>query len=160
MSGGALRAGTVAPDFCLQGTDGTPESHREHRLSDYRGEPVVLVFYPGDDSPVCTRQLVAYTLEFPALEATGAKLLAISPQDVASHDRFASEHGGFAFPLLADVDKEVGRTYGVLGPLGFYRRSVFVVDATGVVRYSHRSLTGLSFQPTSALVDAVQVALN
>ena len=78
-------------------------------LDDFVGRPVVLVFYPGDDSPVCTRQLVSYTLEFPSFETVGARLLAVSPQDVDSHDRFAAGQGGFAFPLLADVDKAVGR---------------------------------------------------
>lgn len=158
MSTGALAVGAEAPDFTLAGTDGTVEGHREYRLRDYRGEPVVLVFYPGDDSPVCTRQLVAYTREFPSLSAEGATMLAISPQDVASHDRFAESQGGFAFPLLADVDKAVGQAYGILGPLGFYRRSIFVLDRAGRIRYRHRSLTGLGFQPAETLVAALREA--
>ena len=118
-------------------------------MAEFRGEPVVLVFYPGDDTPVCTRQLIAYTKDISALDAVGAAMLAISPQDIASHDRFAEGHGGFAFPLLADEDKTVGQAYRILGPLGFYRRSVFVIDREGLIRYAHRSLTGLSFgRPT------------
>jgi len=158
MSAGAPTVGSRAPEFTLPGTDGTPEGHRRYRLADYLGEVVVLVFYPGDDSPVCTRQLVQYTVEFPSLEAERAVLLAISPQDVDSHDRFAQRHGGFAFPLLADVDKAVGTAYGILGPMGFYRRSIFVLDADGVIRYRHRSLTGLGFQPPEAIIDAVRMA--
>jgi thioredoxin-dependent peroxiredoxin len=158
MNGGILARGMPAPDFALPGTDGTPEGHREYRLSDYLGEPVVLVFYPGDDTPVCTRQLIAYTKDFPAFESEGVRMFALSPQDVDSHDRFATGHGGFAFPLLADVDKAVGAAYGVLGPLGFYRRSIVVIDRQGVVSYRHRSLTGLGFQPTEALIDAVRTA--
>lgn len=160
MSEGALKAGTPAPEFALPGTDGTPEGHRTYTLSEHRGEPVVLVFYPGDDSPICTRQLIAYTKDFGAFEALRTTMLAISPQDVASHDRFASGNGGFAFPLLADEDKAVGQAYGVLGPLGFYRRSVFVVDGDGVIRYAHRSLTGLGFQASDTLLEAVRAARN
>jgi peroxiredoxin Q/BCP len=153
-----LRAGEPAPDFSLPGTDGTPEGHREYSLAEFRGDPVVLVFYPGDDTPVCTRQLVEYTKGFGAFSSMQTVMLAISPQDVASHDRFADGQGGFAFPLLADEDREVGRTYGILGPLGFYRRSIFVIDRQGVIRYARRSLTGLGFEPTERLVDAVRAA--
>ncbi len=160
MNAGALAVGADAPDFSLAGTDGTVGGHRHYRLSDYRGDPVVLVFYPGDDSPICTRQLVAYTRDFPALSEQGAIMLALSPQDVASHDRFAAAHGGFAFPLLADVDKAVGAAYGILGPLGFYRRSIFVLDRSGVIRYRHRSLTGLGFQSSETLVEALREALD
>ncbi|MEZ5261426.1 MAG: peroxiredoxin [Acidimicrobiia bacterium] len=158
MTEGALRPGTPAPDFALPGTDGTVEGHRTYRLSDYRGQPVVLVFYPGDDTPVCTRQLIAYTKDFGAFTALRTTMLAISPQDVDSHDRFATGNGGFAFPLLADEDKAVGEAYGILGPLGFYRRSVFVVDGEGIIRYAHRSLTGLGFQSSEKLLEAVRAA--
>ena len=93
---------------------------------------MVLVFYPGDNTPVCTRQLNSYTADIDQFRAVEAQVLAISPQSVESHDGFSANQGGFAFPLLADVDKEVGEAYGILGPLGFYRRSVFVVDAEGI----------------------------
>ena len=85
-------------------------------------------------------------------------MLAISPQSVESHEEFSADQGGFAFPLLADTDKEVGRAYGILGPLGFYRRSVFVVDAEGIVRYAHRAVAGLWFRPSDELVAAVAAA--
>ena len=62
---------------------------------------------------------------------------------------------GFRFPLLADTDKAVGAAYGILGPLGFYRRSVFVIDAAGMIHYAHRSLTGASFRPATELIEAV-----
>ena len=117
-----------------------------------------MVFYPGDDTPVCTAQLTHYTKDFPAFGGLGAQILAMSPQSVESHERFAANHGGFAFPLLADVDKEVGRAYGIVGPLGFYRRAAFVIDATGVVRWVSRSLTGLRFPSSADLVGAVEEA--
>lgn len=144
--------GDAAPDFDLPGTGG-----RRHCLGDYRGRPVVLAFYPGDDTPVCTMQLNAYTADIEEFQGVGAQLLAISPQDVESHERFSCKHN-FAFPLLADVDKEVGRAYGVVGPLGFYRRSVFVIDGDGVIRYAHRSLTGASYRKSDELVQAVEAA--
>jgi peroxiredoxin Q/BCP len=103
-------------------------------------------------------QLTTYTADVSQFEAVGAQVLALSPQDVESHEGFAAAQGGFAFPLLADVDKAVGEAYGIIGPLGFYRRSVFVVDAAGVVRYVHRAVGGLSFRPTDEIVAAVRKA--
>lgn len=154
----SVEIGDVAPGFTLAGTDGTPEGHRDYSLADYAGQPVVLVFYPGDNTPVCTRQLNSYTADIDAFRAVDAAVLAISPQSVESHDGFSADQGGFAFPLLADVDKEVARAYGVLGPVGFYRRSVFVVDAGGVIRHAHRAVAGLWFRPTDELVAAVSAA--
>lgn len=129
-----------------------------YTLEEHRGHVVVLVFYPGDSTPVCTRQLNAYTEDIASFEEAGARVLAISPQSIQSHDDFSCKQGGFAFPLLADVDKAVGDAYGILGPLGFYRRSVFVVDASGIVRYAHRAVAGLTFRSTKELVEAVRAA--
>ena len=84
-------------------------------------------------------------------------MLALSPQDVESHEGFSCKHG-FQFPLLADTEKSVGAAYGILGPLGFYRRSVFVIDGEGIIRYAHRSATGLTYRSTDELVAAVQAA--
>ena len=159
MSTARPEVGEPAPDFTLPGTDGTDAGHRDYTLSDHRGEVVVLVFYPGDNTPVCTRQLNTYSAEVAEFEGLDARILAISPQSVESHDGFSDAQGGFAFPLLADAGKEVGKRYGILGPLGFYRRSVFVVDPSGVLRYCHRAVAGLSFRPTAELVDAVRKAV-
>ncbi len=150
--------GAEAPDFTLPGTDGTDAGRRDYTLSEFRGHPVVLVFYPGDNTPVCTRQLNSYTAEIDEFHQVGAQVLALSPQDVASHEGFADKQGGFGFPLLADTDKAVGEAYGIIGPIGFYRRSVFVIDAAGKVAYSHRAIAGLTFRPTSELVEAVAAA--
>lgn len=152
------RVGEPAPDFSLPGTDGTEAGRRTYSLAELRGSPVVLVFYPEDHTPVCTEQLRTYTAEIDAFEGVDAKVLAISPQSVAVHEGFAEAHGGFAFPLLADEDMEVGRAYGVVGPLGFYRRSSFVVDGEGTIRYAHRAVAGLTFRPTEELVAAVRAA--
>ena len=154
----SARVGHAAPDFVLPGTDGTDIGRRDYSLEEFRGQPVVLVFYPGDDTAVCTTQLNSYTSDIDAFAEVGAQVLALSPQDVASHERFATKQGGFAFPLLADTDKAVGEAYGILGPLGFYRRSVVIVDREGIVRYSHRAVAGLTFKPTSELVEAIRAA--
>jgi len=147
----AVDVGDVAPDFTLPGTGG-----RDYTLSEYRNHPVVLAFYPGDDTPVCTMQLNAYTKEISEFEGLDAQVFGISPQDVASHERFSEKQGGFAFPLLADGGKAVAKLYNILGPLGFYRRSVFVVGADGVVKYAHRSATGLTFKKTEDLLKAIR----
>jgi peroxiredoxin Q/BCP len=151
--------GDAAPDFVLPGTDGTPEGHRDYSLQEHRGQSVVLVFYPADNSPVCTVQLNTYSDDISRFADSGAQVLAISPQSVEQHDEWAASQGGFAFPLLADEDKAVGEAYGILGPVGFYRRSVFVVDPAGVIRYAHRSTAGLTFRPVAEIVDAVKAAV-
>jgi peroxiredoxin Q/BCP len=150
--------GGPAPDFTLAGTDNTDEGRRDYALSAYRGQVVVLVFYPGDSTPVCTRQLNSYTEDIDSFTEAGAQVLAVSPQSVASHEEFSCKQGGFAFPLLADTDKAVGEAYGILGPLGFYRRSVFVIDGEGIVRYAHKAVAGLTFRSTDELVAAVKAA--
>jgi thioredoxin-dependent peroxiredoxin len=146
-----VRSGSPAPDFTLPGTGG-----REYSLSEYRGAPVVLVFYPGDNTPVCTEQLNQYTADIEKFSEVGAQVLAISPQSVKSHEGFACAQGGFGFPLLADEDKSVGLAYGIIGPAGFYRRSTFVVDANGIIRYSHRSVGSMTFKPSEELIAAVR----
>jgi peroxiredoxin Q/BCP len=145
-----IRAGETAPDFTLPGTGG-----KDYALSSYRGQNVVLAFYPGDDTTVCTRQLNTYNDSLASFAGLDAQLLGISPQGIQSHEAFAAKHG-LAFPLLADEDKAVGGSYGILGPLGFYRRSVFVVGPDGVVRYAHRSLTGATFRSTDELLAALR----
>ena len=142
--------GDVAPDFTLPGTGG-----RSYTLSEYRGQPVVLVFYPADNTPVCTNQLSTYSSDIERFSGLGAQVLALSPQGIESHEGFA-ESLGLTFPLLADEEKEVGKLYGIVGPLGFYRRSVFVIDSDGVVRYAHRAVSGLTYRPTDELVEAIE----
>ena len=112
---------------------------------------MVLVFYPGDDTPVCTKQLNSYNEGLEEFSQLTAQVLGISAQDVDSHERFASRHG-LRIPLLADTDKAVAAAYGTLGPLGFPRRSVVIVDRDGIVRYIHRAMAGLTYRPVSELV--------
>ncbi len=151
----SIGVGDEAPDFTADGTDGTSEGRRTYSLAEFRGRRVVLVFYPADHSPVCTAQLSSYSHDIGQFADLGAQVLALSPQTVDEHQAFAEANGGFAFPLLADPAKEVGRTYGILGPLGFYRRSIFVIDAVGQVGYAHRATAGLTFRPTTEIVAAL-----
>jgi peroxiredoxin Q/BCP len=144
-----LSVGDAAPLFEAAGT-----GQRVYRLEDFRGSPVVLVFYPGDATPICTAQLSSYNEGLNRLSDLDARVLAISPQDVESHERFQAAHG-FDFPLLHDDGRKIGDAYGVLGPLGFYRRSVFVVDARGVLRYANRGMAGLSYPSVDDIAKAV-----
>jgi peroxiredoxin Q/BCP len=143
-----LNAGDAAPDFELPGT-----GDRTYRLSDYRGRKVVLAFYPGDFTAVCTKQFCSYRDQSDRLDGLGADVLGISPQSVDSHERF-SEEKRLNVPLLADEDKRVARAYGVLaGPI--VRRAIFVVDEEGIVRHRKVTLAGLSYESVDDLERAV-----
>ena len=146
----SLSVGDAAPNFELPGTGG-----RDYSLLEFAGRPVVLVFYPGDDTPVCTKQLNSYNDGIEQFAELDAQVLGISAQDVTSHEGFVDKYG-FGFPLLADVDKMVAGAYGTLGPLGFPRRSVVIVDAAGIVQYVHRAIAGLTYRPVSELVEELE----
>ena len=146
----SIGVGDRAPDFTLPGTGG-----QQYSLSDYAGKPVVLVFYPGDDTPVCTKQLNAYNDDLGQFEDLDAQIIGISAQSVDSKEEFAGKHG-FEFPLLADTDKEVAAAYGTLGPIGFPRRSIFIIDRDGVIRYAHKAMAGLTFRPVDELIGELQ----
>ncbi len=144
--------GAPAPDFTLPGivlVDGAAE-RGSYTLSEHRGHPVVLAFYPGDETAVCTKQLCSYTSELDRYKGLDAAVWAISTQDLDSHERFARKHG-LGFPLLADTASEVVRAYGIaMAGLGL-RRSVFIVDADGVLRWKHVALVGLTYQSNDTI---------
>jgi thioredoxin-dependent peroxiredoxin len=145
------REGDPAPEFELPGTGGST-----YRLADYRGRKVVLVFYPGDFTPVCTRQFCSYRDEGERLDAIDAAVLGISPQSVDSHERFAREKS-LNVPLLADEDKAVARAYGIVaGPI--VRRATFVIDEEGTIRHRKVALAGLSFDTVADIEAAVAAA--
>jgi thioredoxin-dependent peroxiredoxin len=142
------KIGDQAPDFELPGTGG-----RTYKLSDYRGRKVVLAFYPGDFTAVCTKQFCAYRDQSEKLDGIGADVLGISPQSVESHERFTEEKR-LSVPLLADEDKQVARAYGVLaGPM--VRRAIFIVDEQGVIRHRKVTLAGLTYESVDDLERAV-----
>ena len=127
----SLSPGTEAPDFVLESTDGPV------RLSDYRGQPVILVFYPADQSPVCSNQLALYNEVMPLFAEHDAALLAISTDDLEAHGVFASDLR-LSFPLLADDDPPgaVARAFGVYDEgRGTAERALFVLDDSGIIRW-------------------------
>jgi peroxiredoxin Q/BCP len=155
----SLKVGDPAPDFSLEGFDPRTGETRTFTRADFAGAPLIVVFYPADNTPVCTQQLRSYTAGLKEFDQVGAAMVAISPQDIDSHRLFSEAQGGFAFPMLSDPDKEVGRAYGILGLQDLYRRSTFVVDADGSIAYAHRFIgPGLSFKPVDELVAAVASA--
>jgi thioredoxin-dependent peroxiredoxin len=156
--------GDAAPDFELPGTGG-----RTFRLSEQRGHNVVLAFYPGDDTKVCTAQFCSYRDNSDRLDALDAEVVGISPQSVDSHERWTEERR-LNVPLLADERLAVSRLYGVTGWLGplarlteledapggrYVMRSIFIVDREGIVRYRHVSRTGASFRSVGDLERAL-----
>lgn len=147
---GKIEVGERAPEFDLEATGGRTES-----LVDHRGRWVILAFYPGDFTPVCTRQFCSYRDGADRLDELDADVLGISPQSVASHERFAAEHH-LTVPLLADPDHATARSYGVVAPGGLVRRSIFIVDPEGIVRYRHVALLGLRYRDVERLAEALE----
>jgi peroxiredoxin Q/BCP len=145
----AIAIGDPAPDFTLEGTDGP------FTLSERRGEIVVLLFYPGDETMVCTKQFCSY--RDTGLEGLGATVVGISAQDLASHQKFIDHHG-LTVPLLADVDRAAAKAYGVAAPIVGTRRAVFVVDEQGVVRFKHVHMLGIDYLDADELREAVAKA--
>lgn len=139
------REGEPAPDFTLDGPEGS------FSLSEQRGRPVVVLFYPGDDTAVCTRQFCSYRDRSDELEALGAVLVGISGRDVASKQRFAAKYG-LTIPLLADDDGAVADAYGVGGPLGT-KRATFVIDADGILRAARVHTLGLRYESVDDIVE-------
>jgi thioredoxin-dependent peroxiredoxin len=140
--------GDPAPDFALEGTDGG------FRLSEHRGERVVLLFYPGDDTPVCTRQFCSYRDRDDDLAALDATVVGISSNSLDSHRSFSARNS-LTVPLLADEDGAVAKAYGAWrGPLRT-KRAVVIVDEEGVVRHRHDHLLGLDYQGVDELAEAL-----
>ncbi len=156
--------GDAAPDFELPGSDG-----KTFKLSEHRGKNVVLAFYPGDATTVCTKQFCSYRDNSERIDQLDAEVIGISPQSVDSHERWVEEQE-LNLPLLADEDLAVSKSYGVTGWLGplarftelnetpggrYIQRAIFVIDGDGIVRYRHVSRTGSTFQTVDDLEQAV-----
>jgi thioredoxin-dependent peroxiredoxin len=143
------QVGEQAPDFQLPGTGG------EFKLADHRGERVVLLFYPGDNTMVCTKQFCSYRDRADDLASLDATVVGISSQDLASHEGFAGKHS-LNVPLLADVDRDVARKYSAYSSRMGTKRAVIVIDEQGVVRHRHDHMLGLDYQS----VDDLKAALD
>ena len=138
------QVGDEAPDFELEGTEGS------FRLSDRRGRRVVLLFYPGDETAVCTKQFCSYRDRSDELDAIDAVFVGISGQSVDSHNGFTQAHG-LTVPLLADTEGEVATAYGVHRPVVGTKRATFVIDQDGIVRHRHDHALGLDFADVDEL---------
>jgi len=137
----ALGPGSTAPEFTLPSTEERPLS-----LSEFRGRPVVLVFYPEDWSPVCSDQLVLYQELLPEFQRYEAELLGISVDGIWSHLAFAKDRN-LHFPLLADFEPkgEVARSYRVYRSAdGTSERALFVIDSDGIISWSYVSPVGIN----------------
>jgi peroxiredoxin Q/BCP len=130
-----VKEGQKAPDFTLPSSDGADVT-----LRDLRGKAVVLYFYPKDDTPGCTREACGFRDAKARIGKTGAVVLGVSPDSVASHEKFRAKYR-LNFPLLADTNKAVAKKYGAFGEKVLYGkrvtgmiRSTFVIDSEGIVR--------------------------
>jgi peroxiredoxin Q/BCP len=130
-----VEAGSVAPDFTLPADDGSRVALRA-----LRGSPVVLYFYPRDDTPGCTKEACGFRDQNAELTALGARILGVSSDDLESHRKFRDKFA-LNFPLLADTEHQVAEAYGAWGEKVRFGqksfgivRSTFLIDAEGVVR--------------------------
>lgn len=128
---GRLEVGDPAPDFTRPSTEG-PITLSER----WRDRAVLLVFYPGDDTPVCTKQLCDYRDNLSVFTDLDVDVLAVNSQGLRSHERFAKKHR-LPFPLLSDEDKELCRAYDAVGLLGTTKRALVLIDRGGRVRWMH-----------------------
>lgn len=145
-----LAVGDTAPDFTLDGTDGT------FTLSEHRGKRVVLLFYPGDDTTVCTKQFCSYRDRADELAELDAVLVGISTKDASSKESFKAKHG-LTTPLLADADGAVAEAYGLLVKrLGMTKRTVVIVDEDGRIAHQHSNFLSLSYDSVDDLKAALE----
>jgi len=132
--GDLLQPGTRAPDFEGTNQDGVPI-----HLRDFQGKPVVLFFYPEDDTAGCTREACAFRDDTAAFRAAGAVVLGISVQDETSHRAFRAKYG-LTFDLVADPDKRITRAYNALGFLGVAKRVTYIIGPDGIVLSAYRTV--------------------
>jgi peroxiredoxin len=144
-----LKVNDKAPQFVLPDDQGGQFS-----LAEQAGRKVLLVFYPGDDTPVCTKQLCDYRDGIEAFAGLGVEVVGISNDSAESHRRFREKHG-LPFTLLTDANLEVAALYDSKGMLGM-KRSVFLVDEQGVIRYLHIESVALFRRKREELLDVIR----
>jgi peroxiredoxin Q/BCP len=150
-----LSVNEPAPDFTLKDGNGN-----DWRLSDQRGKVVVLLFYPGDETPVCTRQMCSVRDRWEDYLATGAEVVGISGDSVESHKNFA-EHHNLPLRLLSDSERAVAKLYGAESFIpGRVARAVFVIDGKGILRYRDVRPIGLFKPKDDATIAAIKEASN
>jgi len=145
--------GQPAPDFSLRDGAGV-----EWRLSDHRGKVVVLLFYPGDETPVCTRQLCSVRDRWEDYSATGAEVVGLSTGSEESHKSFAENHS-LPLRLLSDAGGKVAKLFNARSVFpGRVARSVFVIDADGIIRYRDVRRVGLIRPKDDVIIEAIRQA--
>jgi peroxiredoxin len=147
-----IQPGSAAPDFTLPDQDG-----RQVSLADFRGQTVVLAFYPADFSPVCTDQLSVYQEVLGELEEQGVKLIGISVDSAWAHKAFQA-HLGVSIPLLADFHPkgEVAKAYGAyVEERGVAKRALVMIGSDGAVEWSHESPSPLEIPGANLIFDAL-----
>ena len=148
-----LNLNSPAPEFSLPDGEGN-----QWRLSDHRGKVVVLLFYPGDETPICTAQLCSVRDRWGDYVATGAEVVGISKDSVESHRKFA-EHHELPLRLLSDLKGEVSELYGARSVIpGKVARSVFVIDPEGILRYADVRPLGLFKPKDDATIAEIRAA--
>jgi peroxiredoxin Q/BCP len=141
-----VKVGDIAPDFTLPSQNGTLVS-----LKDFRGKPVVLYFYPKDDTPGCTAESCAFRDRYEVFQAAGAEIIGISSDSSESHQKFATKYQ-LPFTLLSDKGDKVRKLYGATTAFGFLPgRVTYVIDKDGVVRYIFDSMLNFQGHVESAL---------
>jgi peroxiredoxin len=143
-----IKVDEKAPDFTLQSDNGD-----SFRLSEHAGEKILLVFYPGDNTPVCTAQLCEYRDGIEEFSGLGVTVVGISSDDLESHREFRRKHD-LPFILLSDTDLSVAKLYDSKGVMGM-KRSVFLVDEQGVIRYAHIETLALFRRRSEELIEAI-----
>lgn len=148
-----MTKGDKAPDFTLNDGDGS-----EWTLSEHRGRTVVMLFYPGDNTPVCTRQLCSVRDHWSEYQATGAEVIGISTDTVESHKGFAGKHE-LPLRLLSDADGAISAIYGMKSWLpGRTARGVVVVDKDGNIAYQKAELVSLFRPSDESVLAAIRLA--
>jgi peroxiredoxin Q/BCP len=141
-----LSTGIQAPDFNLPAT-----GDKQIKLSDYKGKNLIIVFYPKDQTPGCTKQLCALRDDTEMFKALNTEFIASNPDDVESHERFRTAQS-YAFPILVDAERSMAQAYHALKEDGKgIQRTVYIVDKDGMIRYSKQGLP-----PDTELAEAIK----
>lgn len=144
----SIKVGTNAPNFQLPADDGT-----RFELASRKGQKVLLVFYPGDETPVCTAQLCDYRDGIESFSDLGVEVIGISKDSALSHQRFKAKRD-LPFLLLTDANLLVAKTWGAAGVMGM-KRAVFLIDEEQVVRYAHVEALALFRRSADELLSVI-----
>lgn len=143
-----------APDFALPAEDGAT-----YTVSQHRGiSPILIFFYPGDFTPVCTAEVIAFRDDYTEFQQRGVVIYGISSDPVEKHQRF-SQHCRVPFHLLSDANLEVSRMYGARGLLGT-RRAYYLIDKDGILRWQHAEILPIFKLSTLSILEALDESLG